>query len=59
MDADLSTPLDEIDKLFIAANRSQAAIGSRAIDQRLDGFAADVENLMTAVRANAMRGLYR
>lgn len=101
-DADLSTPLDEIDKLFGAANRSQApiAIGSRAVDrrlvgvrqqaarewsgrffnvamrtitglpfqdtqcgfklyrrdaaqivfprQRLDGFAADVENLMTA-----------
>ena len=101
-DADLSTPLEEIDKLVSAANRSQAsiAIGSRAIDrrlvglrqsaarewsgrffnvvmrtitglpfrdtqcgfklyrrdaahivfprQRLDGFAADVENLMTA-----------
>lgn len=38
-DADLSTPLDEIGKLFSAANRSHAAIaiGSRAIDRRLVG----------------------
>jgi hypothetical protein len=101
-DADLSTPLEEIDKLFTAIGRTGAsiAIGSRAIDrrvvgvrqaaprewsgrffnvvmrtvtglpfrdtqcgfklyrreaahivfprQRLDGFAADVENLMAA-----------
>jgi glycosyltransferase involved in cell wall biosynthesis len=101
-DADLSTPLEEIDKLFTAVGRTGAsiAIGSRAIDrrvvgvrqsaprewsgrffnvvmrtvtglpfrdtqcgfklyrreaahivfprQRLDGFAADVENLMAA-----------
>ena len=107
-DADLSTPLDEIDNLFAAANASEApiAIGSRAIDrglvgvrqpaarewsgrffnvvmrtitglpfrdtqcgfklyrreaahivfprQRLDGFAADVENLMTA-RVHGLR----
>lgn len=107
-DADLSTPLDEIDNLFTAANGSEApiAIGSRAIDrrlvgvrqpavrewsgrffnlvmrtitglpfrdtqcgfklyrreaahivfprQRLDGFAADVENLMTA-RVHGLR----
>jgi glycosyltransferase involved in cell wall biosynthesis len=107
-DADLSTPLDEIDNLFTAANRSQAsiAIGSRALDrrlvgvrqaaarewsgrffnvvmrtitglpfrdtqcgfklyrreaahivfprQRLDGFAADVENLLTA-RVHGLR----
>lgn len=38
-DADLSTPLDEIDNLFAAANDSEApiAIGSRAIDRRLVG----------------------
>ena len=107
-DADLSTPLDEIDNLFTAVNRSDAAIaiGSRAIDrglvrvrqpairewsgrffnvmmrtitglpfrdtqcgfklyrraaahivfprQRLNGFAADVENLMTA-RVHGLR----
>ena len=107
-DADLSTPLDEIDNLFTAASGSAApiAIGSRAIDrrlvrvhqpavrewsgrffnlvmrtitglpfrdtqcgfklyrrdaahivfprQRLDGFASDVENLMTA-RVHGLR----
>ena len=107
-DADLSTPLDEIDNLYTAANTAEApiAIGSRAIDrrlvgmrqsavrewsgrffnlvmrtitglpfrdtqcgfklyrreaahivfprQRLDGFAADVENLMTA-RVHGLR----
>ena len=107
-DADLSTPLDEIDNLFSAANLSDApiAIGSRAVDrqlvgvrqpaarewsgrlfnvmmrtitglpfrdtqcgfklyrreaahivfprQRLHGFAADVENLMTA-RVHGLR----
>jgi dolichyl-phosphate beta-glucosyltransferase len=39
-DADLSTPLDEIGKLFSAAKVSQAsiAIGSRAIDRRLVGL---------------------
>src|SRR5918993_6050939 len=36
-DADLSTPLDEIDNLFTAASGSEApiAIGSRAIDRGL------------------------
>jgi dolichyl-phosphate beta-glucosyltransferase len=38
-DADLSTPLDEIDKLFAAARRESAAvaIGSRALDRSLVG----------------------
>lgn len=39
-DADLSTPLDEIDKLFAAARRDSAAvaIGSRALDRSLVGL---------------------
>ena len=38
-DADLSTPLEEIDKLFTAARRNGAAIaiGSRAIDRQVVG----------------------
>jgi glycosyltransferase involved in cell wall biosynthesis len=38
-DADLSTPLDEIEKLFDAARRNAAsiAIGSRALDRRMVG----------------------
>lgn len=38
-DADLSTPLEEIEKLFTAARRNDAsiAIGSRALDRRVVG----------------------
>jgi glycosyltransferase involved in cell wall biosynthesis len=38
-DADLSSPLEEVDKLFTAAGRKQAAIaiGSRALDRSLVG----------------------
>src|SRR6185295_13988771 len=38
-DADLSSPLDEVDKLLVAVEREQAAgaIGSRALDRALVG----------------------